>query len=172
MRRLALPAIPIALAAALVVHPAAAQDPETLGSFKDWAAFSYAEKDAKVCYLVSAPLDTDPKNVRRGDIYVMVTHRPADQVRDEVSVIAGYPYKEKSGVEVTIGGATFKLFTSGENAWMREAKDDSALVRAMIRGTTMIVRGTSARGTRTTDTYSLNGFTAAHDAIDVACNVK
>ena len=53
-----------------------------------------------------------------------------------------------------------------------EVKDDKALVRAMIRGVTMIVRGTSSRGTLTIDTYSLRGFTAAHEAIGVACKVK
>jgi hypothetical protein len=33
----------------------------------------------------------------------------------------------------------------------------------------MVVRGTSTRGTNTTDTYSLSGVTAAMDAIDAAC---
>ncbi len=36
----------------------------------------------------------------------------------------------------------------------------------------MIVAGISSRGTLTTDTYSLNGFTAAYDAITRACGVK
>jgi hypothetical protein len=39
----------------------------------------------------------------------------------------------------------------------------------MRAGSTMVVKGTSARGTRTTDTYSLKGVSAALDAIDKAC---
>jgi hypothetical protein len=31
------------------------------------------------------------------------------------------------------------------------------------------VQGTSSRGTLTTDTYSLSGFSAAYDAISEAC---
>ncbi len=150
----------------------AAEAPKLLGSFSAWDAFSYTEKGAPVCYMVSSPQDREPKNVRRGDVYVMVTHRPAAKVSGEVSVVAGYPYKEGSEVTVAIGADKHVLFTGGENAWAREVKDDQALVRAMIRGATMIVRGTSSRGTLTIDTYSLRGFTAAHEAIGVACKVK
>jgi hypothetical protein len=34
------------------------------------------------------------------------------------------------------------------------------------------VRGTSTRGTKTTDTYSLSGFGAAVNAINTACGIK
>ena len=39
----------------------------------------------------------------------------------------------------------------------------------MKAGKQLIVRGTSSRGTATTDTYSLAGFSAALAAIDKAC---
>ena len=159
-------------AIALTSLTAAAQDSKSLGRFRDWDAFSYKEGSGKVCYLVSMPKDKKPKGVRRGKVYVMVTHRTARKVVDVVSVVAGYPYKEKGEVEITIGGHEFQLFTQGENAWTRDAKADKALVRAMIGGAKMVVRGTSRRGTLTTDTYSLTGFTAAHEAIDVACGVR
>ncbi|MFO1120388.1 MAG: invasion associated locus B family protein [Rhodospirillales bacterium] len=50
-----------------------------------------------------------------------------------------------------------------------DAAVDRAIVAAMKAGKAMIVRGTSARGTLTTDTYSLSGFSAALAAIDKAC---
>ena len=43
------------------------------------------------------------------------------------------------------------------------------LVRAMKSGNRMVVYGTSSRGTKTTDTYSLSGFTAMKKRIDKAC---
>ena len=49
---------------------------------------------------------------------------------------------------------------------------DAKLVQSMIRGADMVVQGTSSRGTLTTDTYSLKGFTAAYKAINKACKVK
>jgi len=172
MRRAFLSLILTLIALLSVPLPVAAQSPKLLGSFGSWDAFSYTENGAAVCYVVSSPQDREPENVRRGDVYVMVTHRPADKVSGEVSVVAGYPYKEGSEVTVAIGADKYALFTGGENAWAREAKDDQALVRAMIRGVTMIVRGTSSRLTLTTDTYSLSGFTAAHEAIGLACKVR
>ena len=36
----------------------------------------------------------------------------------------------------------------------------------------MVVKGISSAGTKTTDTYSLKGFTAAHAAINSACGRK
>ena len=64
------------------------------------------------------------------------------------------------------------MFTHDDTAWARDAASDSAMVKAMIRGNTMVIRGTSNRGTVTTDTYSLSGFTAAHNAINKACRIR
>ena len=43
------------------------------------------------------------------------------------------------------------------------------MIRAMKRGSKMTVVGTSSRGTKTTDTYSLSGFTKAKGVIDKNC---
>jgi hypothetical protein len=39
----------------------------------------------------------------------------------------------------------------------------------MKRGNELVFKGTSARGTLTTDSYSLRGVTAAMKALDAAC---
>ena len=70
---------------------------------------------------------------------------------------------------MNIDGKTFKLFTRGDNAWAYDFAADRAIVAAMKAGQKMTVRGTSRRGTVTTDTYSLSGFSAALAAIDKAC---
>ncbi len=168
-----IPFLVFTLAALLLGAPLAeAQTPKHIGNFKDWDGYAYQDGAGKVCFIVSAPQNSRPKNVRRGEIYVMVAHRPREKVTGEVSVFAGYPYRPDSEVDVTIGGTGFKLFTQGENAWAREGTTDAALVKAMIRGVGMIVRGTSSRGTLTTDNYSLRGFTAAYKAIGKACGAK
>ena len=159
----------LALAMALAAAPAAAQTPKLIGSFKQWDAFAYTDKGAKVCYIAASPADSEPKNVRRGDVYFMVTHRKADKVAGEVSIFTGYTYKEKSAVAITVDGERYELFTQGESAWVRGAAAERKLVEAMIRGTTMVVRGISSRSTKTTDRYSLLGFTAAYRAIGRAC---
>ena len=164
-----------ALAALLVVLPewVLAQTPREIGTYRAWRAYVYDEaKGSKVCFMDSEPVDTEPKNVRRGQIYTLVTHRPGDKVRDEVSIFVGYPFKEGSTVKVTIGGKKFTLFTDADSAWNYDAHGDRNMVKAMIKGNVMIVEGRSKRGTRTRDRYSLTGFTAAHRAISKACGVR
>ena len=46
------------------------------------------------------------------------------------------------------------------------------IIKAMRAGNTLVVKGTSSRGTLTTDTYSLKGFTAVHNALNKACGVR
>lgn len=151
----------------------AAPSSELLGNFDDWSAFSETENGKPLCYVGSQPKKSEGDYSQRGYAYVLVTHRPAEKAVGEVSIRAGYTYKEGSEVEVKVdGGPPFKLFTDDGLAWTREAKTDQALVAAMKAGAGMTIKGTSSRGTLTTDTYSLKGFTAALEAINKACGVK
>lgn len=156
------------------VTTASAADPRLLGTFKDWNAFAFDEGGHKVCYLSSQPKKKEPAAAKRGDIYVLVTHRPAEKALDVVSFVVGYPLKKDSESTVDVGGKSFKLFTDGETAWARDADTDKAVTAAMrdAKGKSMVVKGVSARGTKTTDTYSTDGFAQAYDAINQACGVK
>ncbi|WP_158043487.1 invasion associated locus B family protein [Skermanella pratensis] len=167
-----LPALCLALATLASGTAATAAEPQLIGSFNDWNAFSYDESGQKVCYMSSRPKKDEGNYKQRGDIYVLITHRPAEKSLDVVSVTTGYTYKEKSETIVSIGNQNFKLFTDGDTAWARDEKTDRALVDAIRSGSAMIVKGTSNRGTATTDTYSLSGTSAAYEAISKACNVK
>ena len=160
------------LAVALVgfAAPASAQGIERIGDFGGWSAYRFQENGQKTCYMASAPSKDEGDYQKRGKIYARVTHRPAESTRDEVSVLAGYTYKDKSFVTATIGNKTFDLFTDKDTAWAPDVTTDSQLVKAMKAGQNMIVRGTSSRGTETKDTYSLIGFTKAYNAISKACS--
>ena len=109
---------------------------------------------------------------RGGETYILVTHRPAEKSLNVISINAGYTYQSGSEVDVVIGKTTFKMFTDAGHAFAYDSKTDGAIVKAMIRGARMIIKGTSSRGTQTTDTYSLKGFTAAYKAINKSCKVK
>jgi len=174
MRRLA--AIVLVTAASILLLAgaatrAAAQDVEYLGTNRDWHAFQYMENGNRVCYMASRPAEEEGNYTQRGDVFALVTHRPAENSTNVISFIAGYTYQPGSEVTATIGGETFSLFTEGDTAWARDAATDQRLVNAMRRGADMVVRGTSSRGTRTTDTYSLFGFTATHEQISEACGL-
>ena len=165
-----------ALAAALLLPalglsaaPASAQAIERLGEFGNWTAYAYTDKGQKTCYMASAPTKDEGAYKKRGKIYTRVTHRPGESTRDEVSILAGYKYKDQSFVKVKIDTKGYDLFTHDDTAWAPDSKADATLVKAMKRGNKMTVSGASWRGTETKDTYSLSGFTKAYNAISKAC---
>ncbi|MBM3502940.1 MAG: hypothetical protein FJX65_03610 [Alphaproteobacteria bacterium] len=152
----------------------AQQKPTLLGQHKDWDAFTLREGGKLVCYIASDPAEwsSQPRGANRGAISLLVTHRPASNVRDEVSVHMGYRLKENSEVIAEVDGQKFTLFTKDEGAWAADPKTDKALSDAMARGNTLLVKGTSVRGTATTDRYSLAGYAAAREAANKACNIR
>jgi predicted porin len=149
--------------------PAAAQNVEVIGKYDNWVAYSFKEKSGIACYVASTPRKSEGKYTRRGDVFAIVTHRPAEKSFDVVSFNAGYDYKPKSRVSVKIKGMEYKLFTHTDTAWTSNQTMDKDLVNSMIKGKRMIVEGVSKRGTKTKDSYSLVGFTNAYKAINRVC---
>jgi hypothetical protein len=147
------------------VTPALAEDVTLLEKFKEWSAYASAGTP-KVCFAVAKPKDSLPKKgIKRDPVYFYISRWPADNVVNEVSVKMGYPFAAGAKVTVTVGTAKFELFTKDEGAFVEKPDMEAKLVEAMKSGSSMKVEGKSARGTATTDTYSLEGF---NDALDRA----
>lgn len=160
----------LTLALTLFGREPLAQVIERIGDFRDWSAFTAKEGDEPVCFMSAQPTKDEGDYTRRGEIFALVSHRPAENRQGEVSFVAGYTFRPDSVVEVSVdGAAAFTLYTKDDGAWARDSETDSKLIDAMIKGGRMVVRGVSSRGTQTTDTYSLSGFTAAYRAINSAC---
>lgn len=151
---------------------ARAAEPRLIGTFRDWSAYEFQDANGKVCYMASRPIKDEGNYTRRGEIYALITHRPEERSFDVVSFIAGYTHKAGSDVSVQIGSDNFDLFTQGDTAWTRDGETDRSLVASIRKGSRMVTRGTSSRGTLTTDTYSLSGSSAAYEAIGKACGVS
>lgn len=145
---------------------------KSLGTFGDWRAFTYEEGGNKVCYVSSQPKKVEPKGKVRGDAYILITHRPAENSTHVVSVTAGYTYKAGSEAVATVDRRAFRLFTEGDTAWARDDTTDKGFTTAVRTGQGLVVKATSSRGTNTTDTYSLKGSGDALKAIGEACGVK
>ncbi|MEK7819960.1 MAG: invasion associated locus B family protein [Pseudomonadota bacterium] len=141
-----------------------------LGTFGDWEA--YADARDGFCYAGTKPTKQEGKYTQRGDVFILVTHRPKEKTFDVVSIEAGYVYKDGSEVKAAVGDQALSLFGQGGQAWARDAAGDAQLVKAMRAGSTLVVKGTSSKGTLTVDTYSLKGVSAALDAINKACPRK
>ena len=97
----------------LAAPPASAQAPKSLGSFEKWSALSYQEQGKPVCYLAGQPTESKGGPPKRGDIFLMITHRPGQKATDVISFVAGYELKGGSEVEAAVGG----LGMYGGAAW-------------------------------------------------------
>ncbi len=158
------------LAAALLPALAnAADSAKLLAKSGDWESFTYTEKGGKVCYLASQPKQSVGAAKGRGNVFFTITHRTADKSIGIVSVDAGFAYKKDAPAELDIGGAKFDLYTTGTTAW---ARNDKAVVAALLKAKTVITHGTPAQGAAVADTFSLNGFAKAYAEINKACDVK
>ena len=153
------------------VAPKAFAEPVEMLVSKKWGAYRYDNDGSRICFISSVPTKSegkyDPKN--RGDIRVFVSHGPGKAERDVVQVIAGYRYKAQSDVTLSIDGKSSKLFTLEDRAYAESEEDDRRIIMQMKRGNKMTIIGTSSRGTKTTDTYSLAGFSKTKAVIDKTC---
>jgi len=152
-------------------QPAPTQ-PQRLAAVQSWTAYTAAEKSGQICYIVGDPAKTEPANAKRDPVHLLVTHNTSDKTNSVVSFIAGYVFKDGSPAELDIGGNAFSLFTKDDTAWARDAATDKSIVEAMLKGKQAVLKGSSARGTATTDTYALAGFGKVLAEIDKACKVK
>jgi invasion protein IalB len=144
-------------------------EPKLLGTFGDWSAYSFAEGGKKVCYILSTPKKATGSYKKRGEIFALVTHRPSEKTRNVFSYMAGYTYKSDSVATVTIDKQKFALFTHNDTAWAPDTATDTKLADALRKGATMVITGTSSKGTPTSDTLGLKGTSDAFKAIDGAC---
>jgi len=161
---------------AMGAAPLAAQDLAMVASETNWSV--YVADSPKECFIVSKPTGWSAQRngqavtVRRGDIRFYISIIPGEQIINEPSFLAGYPLKQDAPVEMKIKDATINLYpnadVNAEYAWPRP-DDDTPLLDAMRGGSEATVVGTSARGTITTDTFSLIGFTAAYAKAQEMC---
>jgi hypothetical protein len=151
--------------------PAGAGQPNLLGQYGDWGAYSGGKAGARVCFALAKPTSsqTVPPNRPRDPTYFFLTTRPADNVRNEVSVIIGYSFKPNSETTAEVGSAKFPMYTESDGAWIKDANEEARLVDTMRKGTDLVIKGTSARGTQTTDRYSLKGLAQALDRVSQEC---
>jgi len=156
------------------VVPAAAvgqAQPQLLGQFGDWGAYAATPGGRKVCFALAKPssAQTSPPNRPRNPTYFFVTTRPAENVRNEVSTLVGYPLKPNSDATAEVGGNSFVMYTQNDGAWIKNVAEEARMIEAMRKSPDMVIKGISARGTQSTDTYSLKGLSQALDRMAQDC---
>jgi len=159
-------------AAPAVPGPAAGTaQPTLLGQYGDWGAYTASPAGKKVCFALAKPANstTLPPNRPRDPAYMFVSTRPAEKVKDEVSVIFGYGLKPNSDANIEVAGGNYAMYTQADGAWVKNAAEEPKLVETMRKGQDLMVKGTSAKGTVSTDVYSLKGLSLALDKVGQEC---
>jgi hypothetical protein len=157
--------------AAATTGPAGDTQPTLLGQYGDWGAYTASPAGKKVCFALGKPktAKTDPPGRKRDPAYVFISTRPAEKVKNEVSIIIGYPFKPSSDATAEIGSTKFAMYTQDDGAWIKNVAEEARMVDAMRKGAELTVKGTSGRGAQSTDEYSLKGLSQALDKVEQEC---
>ena len=146
---------------------------QNLGTFGNWTAYTYHDEMGRICYMASQPITSSGKYSKRDDVFLMITHRPNEKNYNVVNTIAGYTYKKDSKPTITVDNKkSVSLISYEDTAWAKDSKTDKDLVEQMKEGSSAVLKGTSKRGTATTDTFSLKGFSKAYQKISEVCNYQ
>jgi hypothetical protein len=149
---------------------AQAQSVRLLGDFNEWSAYATSDSAGKLCFAVTKPQSTDPSIDDLGLAYLYITHRPAENIRNELNLVSGYTFGSESTATVVIGSQKFSLFTEADAGWLENTAISSDVAGYMRAGSSMSVEGTSDRGIKVKQAFSLSGVTAASRAIDKECS--
>jgi invasion protein IalB len=164
--------LPIVCAACLATGASAEQaQPKLLAQYGDWGAYTASPNGSKVCFALGKPKSssTNPPGRNRDPAYIFVSTRPKENVKNEVSVIIGYPFKASSDATAEIGTAKFAMYTQKDGAWIKNVAEEARMIEAMRKGADLTIKGTSGRGTISTDQYSLKGLSQAIDRVEQEC---
>jgi hypothetical protein len=143
----------------------------SLGQFGEWGAYRATPGGKKICFALSKPasVTSEPAGRSRDPSYAFVSIRPAEKVKNEVSVIVGYPQKPGHEAIIAIGSATYSMYTKNDSAWVKNTAEEAQMVETMRKGSDLVVKSESAHGIKTTDTYSLKGIVQALDKVAEEC---
>jgi hypothetical protein len=157
---------PAAILALLLAGSATAQSVRLIGDFRDWSAYSASEGAGALCFAMAKPKETTPLPDGFTAAYLYLTNRPAESIRNEFNLVAGFSFAPDQPATVTVSGQSFELFTENDAAWLLDPAQGDNLAGAIRAGSTLQIDGTTATGIKVTQIFSLSGATAASRAIE------
>jgi invasion protein IalB len=138
-------------------------------TYGDWSLMVDGNNPHLFCFVTSEPKSSAPNNTQRQAPRAYISAWPKDGIRAEVSFRMGFRIKKNTPGMATISPAGFRLFGSGDRAYVSDSTRELKLVDAMRKGTTMTVAASSDRGATVTDTYSLIGIRQALQKLQETC---
>ena len=143
---------------------------KSIGKFKDWESFILSQEGSKVCFAQSIPVLRAPKKLKREPSRLFVSFRPAENIKNEISITNGYEFKIKAPVIAKSGKKSYDLFSKGKFAWVVDNKDEAKLIATMKKASRLMIIGNTDKDDQTTDHYSMMGFTKAYNTAKKSCS--
>jgi Invasion associated locus B (IalB) protein len=165
------PAKPAAAKPAAAAAVTGGAEPTLIGQFGTWGAYTATPNGKKLCFALAKPSSskTNPPNRPRDPAYAFISTRPAEKVTNEFSIMIGYAFRPGSESTLEVGGATYAMYTQGDGLWIKNAAEEERMIEAMRKAADVVVKGVSAKGTETTDTFSMKGLSQALDRLAQDC---
>jgi hypothetical protein len=156
-------ATPVIAAAALAAFagPALADTLEMKGRFDHWTVFVRDRPGDKICYAVSKPRTWEPGEAGEAPAWLYISTFLGDGERGQISITAGADMDSTKPATIEIKGERFELQTHGRRAYAKDGNAETALRRAIARGTVLKVEVPSRKGNVLEYLYSLRGSAAA-----------
>ena len=153
----------------LIVSEASAQEIKKVGKFKDWETIVVTDGSKTLCFAQSKPVLQSPKKNPR-EARLFISFRPADKIKDEVSITSGYQYNIQNSITAKSGKNKIKFDVKKENfAWIGDTGLERKMVNVMKKGSRIMITGYNQSGSQTIDHYSLMGFTKAYNTAKKSC---
>ena len=146
-----------------------ANTPRSTGKYKNWESFTVETDKGKSCFAQTIPTKRAPSSIQRGKSKLFVTFRPAEDIKDEVSLTSGHDYKT-STVNASSGKRKYSFFSQKNFAWLLDDQEEKNFIKLIKRATNLIIKARTTKGAETTDHYSMMGFTKAYNTAKKTCS--
>lgn len=140
-----------------------------VNTYGDWTLMADDNDPHLFCFITSEPKSSAPVSTQRQAPRAYISAWPKDGIRAEVSFRMGFPIRKNTPGMATISPSGFRLFGSGDRAYVSDSTRELKLVEAMRKGSTMTVAATPNSGATVTDTYSLSGVGLALQKLQETC---
>jgi hypothetical protein len=141
---------------------------QPLGQSGDWGIYIGAQNKELTCYVAAKPQTRAPADAQRNPAYFFISTRPAENVRQEISIHVGILVKAGNAWLIT-EHSTYELAAKESYLWVKNASENQSAIQAMTASRSITVRAISTSGKLFSDTYSANGLGTALNRSEKEC---
>ena len=151
------------------INYVSAEELKKIGKSKDWETLVLIKDDGLTCFAQTKPLLQSPKADKR-EARLFVSFRQSDKVADEISTTSGYEFNSQNSILAKSGKKKYKFdIVQDSFAWISSNKVEKKMIKAMKKGSRIMITAYNKSGSQTIDHYSLLGFTKAYNIAKKSC---